>query len=327
MKNTKVCGMGNGIVDIFLEISESDFASLNIEKGTMHLVSPEEQSELLQRYQGVGLSSGGSVANSIIALSQLGGSAGFCCCLGDDQYGKHYKSEFDNLNIKIVSPLIEGGATGTSVILVTPDAERTMRTSLGVSNSFADGQVHEELIADAEWLFIEGYLFANPEGSGKAIFTAIEYAKKHKTKIALTCSEAWVVQSFEDKVRDVIQECDLVFCNETEARALSGKEDTSEALDVLATYKCNVVVTLGEKGAHVCFDSNRSSVEAFPCTPVDVTGAGDMFAGAFLYGISSGFTPEQSARGACFLSSKVISAVGARLQSNVPELWRESQAS
>lgn len=326
MKSINVCGVGNGIVDIFLEVSEEDFAKLGIEKGTMHLVTPEEQQELLASFHGVGLSSGGSAANSIIALSQLGGTGSFCCCLGNDEYGKHYKQEFEELQIKILSPLIEGGATGTSVILVTPDAERTMRTSLGIANSFEDGQIKEELIASAEWLFIEGYLLANPEGSGKALHTAVEYAKKHGTKIAFTCSEAWVVQSFESELRGIVSDCDLVFCNETEAKALAGTDDTKKALEVLSGYKCNTVVTLGGQGAYVSYDSFQGHIPAFSCSPVDVTGAGDMFAGSFLYGITHGYSPEFSAKGACFLASKVISQVGARMNADLQALWKEANS-
>ena len=164
MKRFKVCGLGNAIVDIFLQLSEEEFATLAFERGTMRLVEIDEQRVLLDRYQKhePKLVSGGSVANSIIAFSQLGGSAAFIGCVGDDRYGLFYANEFEELGIDIGNPIIVNEPTGTSVCIVTPDAERTMRTCLAVASHLSDRHVDEERIKDSEWLFIEGYVFANP---------------------------------------------------------------------------------------------------------------------------------------------------------------------
>src|SRR5205814_1085981 len=147
--------------DICLESSDSEFASLGFERGTMRLVELEEQRALLQRYQRhePKLVSGGSVANSIIAFSQLGGQAAFIGCVGDDRYGLFYATEFEELNIDIGNPVIVGASTGTCLALITPDAERTMRTCLAVSSHLAERHVDEERIKNSDWLFVEGYLF------------------------------------------------------------------------------------------------------------------------------------------------------------------------
>src|SRR6266550_3816337 len=181
MKEFQLCGLGNALVDIFLEISEAEFASLGFERGTMRLVDLAEQKMLLDRYQKhePKLVSGGSVANSTIAFSQLGGDAAFIGCVGDDRYGLFYKTEFDELDIDIGNPIIVNSPTGTCVCLITPDAERTMRTCLAISSHLAARHVDEERIKNSDWLFIEGYVFANPDTGQGAIRKAITLAKKH----------------------------------------------------------------------------------------------------------------------------------------------------
>src|SRR6185369_5424233 len=187
MKEFKLCGLGNAVVDIFLEVSDSEFASLGFERGGMRLGDLAEQKMLLDRYQKhePKLVSGGSVANSIIAFSQLGGRAAFIGCVGDDRYGLFYASEFEELGIDIGNPIIVNEATATCVCLITPDAERTMRTCLAVSSHLAARHVDEERIRNSEWLFIEGYVFANPDTGQKAIREAIRIAKLNGTKIAI----------------------------------------------------------------------------------------------------------------------------------------------
>ena len=164
MRDYQLCGLGNAIVDIFVEVSNEQFAQLGFERGSMRLVEPDEQRLLLDLFQAgePRLVSGGSVANSVIAFSQLGGSAAFIGCVGDDRYGLFYKTEFDELNIDIGNPVIVNGQTGTSVVLITPDAERTMRTCLAVSGHTTDRHIDPERIGNSDWLFVEGYLFANP---------------------------------------------------------------------------------------------------------------------------------------------------------------------
>src|SRR5207244_8998209 len=191
-----LCGLGNALVDIFLDLSEEDFAALGIERATMRLVELDEQKQLLQRFHDrePRLVSGGSVANSVIAFSQLGGQAAFLGCVGDDRYGLFYKAEFDELGVDIGNPVLVGQATGTCACLITPDAERTMRTCLAVSSHLAARHVDENRIKNSDWLFIEGYVFANPATGQTAIRQAIQLAKKHGAKIAITCSDAFVVQ-------------------------------------------------------------------------------------------------------------------------------------
>lgn len=323
MKEFHVCGLGNAIVDIFLELNDTEFAALGFERGTMRLVEPAEQKQMLEQFKSrePRLVSGGSVANSMIALSQLGGKGAFIGCVGDDRYGLFYDTEFEELGIEIGNPVIVGETTGTCICIITPDAERTMRTSLAVSSNLAARHVDEDRIKSSEWLFIEGYVFANPNTGQGAIREAIRIAKSNGVKVALTCSEAFVVNVFGDAFYEALKQADLLFCNASEACAVAEAANAREAFAKLKSLVPATVVTDGPHGAHVRYGGVETHVPAFPCDPKDLTGAGDMFAGSFLYGITHGIAPERAARAACYLSMKVITQVGARLHHGTRAHW------
>lgn len=328
MRDYQICGLGNAIVDIFIEISDAEFAALGYERGSMRLVELVDQQQLLEQFKSrePRLVSGGSVANSIIAFSQLGGDAAFIGCVGDDRYGLFYVSEFEELEIDIGNPVIVGESTGTCVALITPDAERTMRTCLAVSAKLADRHVHEQRIKRSDWLFIEGYVFANPNGQ-TAIREAVRVAKKNSVKVAVTCSEAFIVEMFHEPFFEALRHTDLLFANEREACALTKAATAEEAFRKLVDLVPQCVVTAGPQGAFVRYDDIETHVPAFACEPKDLTGAGDMLAGAFLYGVTHGAAPQQAARAACFLAMKVITQIGARLHHGTKHFWEEALTS
>jgi sugar/nucleoside kinase (ribokinase family) len=318
-------GLGNSLVDILLELTDEEFRQLGFEKGTMRLVDPPEQQKLLAAFRDhePRLVSGGSVANSVIACSQLGGRGAFIGCVGDDRYGLHYVEEFRELNIDFVNDPLVGEATGTCVSVITPDAERTMRTSLAVSSHLAARHVPAEKVAAAEWLFVEGYVFANANTGQHAVREAVRAARAHGTKVALTCSDAFVPQVFGDVFHEALRQSDLLFCNATEAVAVAGGADAHEAFARLKGIVPNAVVTDGPNGAFVRFGGEEHHVPAFPCKPADLTGAGDMFAGAFLYGVTHDVPPARAARAANLLAMKVITQIGARLHHGAKQYWDE----
>jgi sugar/nucleoside kinase (ribokinase family) len=328
MKEFKLCGLGNALVDIFLEVSDEEFAPLGFERGGEHLVDLAEQKQLLERYQKhePKLASGGSVANSIIAFSQLGGSAAFIGCVGDDRYGLFYSSEFEELGIDIGNPIIVNESTGTCLCLITPDAERTMRTCLAVSSHLSARHVEERRIKNSEWVFIEGYIFANPNTGQTAIREAIRMAKRHGTKIAITCSDAFVPKVFGDALQEALREADLFFCNEGEACAVANAKNAEEAFNKLKGKIPSLVVTNGPHGAFIRHVGVEAHVPSFPSQPKDLTGAGDMYAGAFLYGITHGIPPQKAALAAGYLAHKVIMQVGARLHHGTRQFWDECLA-
>lgn len=318
-----VCGLGNSLVDILLELSDGEFAELGFERGTMRLVETDEQARLIQRFRHhePRLVSGGSVANSIIALSQLGGRGAFIGCVGDDRYGLHYLSEFEELNINFCNAPLVGEVTGTCVSIITPDAERTMRTCLGVSSHLAQRHVSPDVIADSEWLFIEGYVFANPDTGQHAIRESLRVARAAGTKVALTCSDAFVPQVFGAVFREALAQADLVFANAVEACAVTNASTPQDAFVQLKSLVPSAVVTDGANGAYVRHDGFEGHIPAFACQPKDLTGAGDMLAGAFLYGLTHGVPPGKAARAANFLAMKVITQIGARLHAGTRHFW------
>jgi sugar/nucleoside kinase (ribokinase family) len=329
MREFQLYGLGNALVDIFIELSDEEFASLGFERGSMRLVGPAEQKALLERFEGrePRLVSGGSVANSVIAFAQLGGQAAFLGCVGDDRYGLFYKAEFDELGVDIGNPVLVGQTTGTCACLLTPDAERTMRTCLAVSSHLAARHVDEGRLRNADWLFVEGYVFANPETGQGAIREALRLARRHGVRIALTCSEAFVVSQFGDAFFEALGQADLLFCNASEACAVTGAPGAEGAFARLKGRVPSALVTDGPNGAYVRHGGVEAHVPAYPCRPVDLTGAGDMLAGAFLYGITHGVAPDRAARAACYLAMKVITQVGARLHHGARRFWDECLAS
>jgi sugar/nucleoside kinase (ribokinase family) len=325
MREFQLYGLGNALVDIFIELSDADLASLGFERGSMRLVEPAEQKTLLDRFEKreARLVSGGSVANSVIAFSQLGGQAAFLGCVGDDRYGLFYKAEFDELGVDVGNPVVVGQTTGTCACLITPDAERTMRTCLGVSSHLAARHVDERRLKEADWLFVEGYVLANPQTGQSAVREAVGLARKHGVRVALTCSEAFVVSHFREVFFEILGQTELLFCNASEACAITGADNAEKAFAALAGQIPSAVVTDGPNGVYVRHAGVEAHAPAFPCQPVDLTGAGDMLAGAFLYGIAHGIAPDRAARAACYLAMKVITQVGARLHHGARRFWDE----
>lgn len=325
-KEFQLCGLGNAIVDIFVEVDDAQFADLKFERGSMRLVEIDEQKQLVKSFQKKEprLVSGGSVANSVIAFSQLGGDGAFIGCVGDDRYGLFYAGEFEELNIEIGNPVIVNESTGTCVVLITPDAERTMRTCLAVSSHLAAKHVDAERIKKAEWLFIEGYVFANPATGQTAIKEAIDIAKRNGVKVAVTCSDAFIPQVFGGPLKEALAHTDLLFANESEACSLTGAANAVDAFAKLKSIVPACVVTDGPRGAHLRYEGAEVHVPSFPCAPKDLTGAGDMFAGSYLYGLTHGLPPAVAGRGACFMAMKVITQVGARLHHGAKQFWDEA---
>jgi sugar/nucleoside kinase (ribokinase family) len=325
-KVVQLCGLGNSLIDILIDVEDSFIEEFGFEKGTMRLVDLHEQHSLLERLRPhtVRRASGGSVANSTIAFSQLGGTAGFIGCVADDETGRFFRQEFKELGIDFPVPPVAERGTGSCISLITPDAERTMRTCLGVSTSLSAQHVDEETIARAEWLFLEGYLFANPENGQSAVQRAVEIARDSKTKIAVTFSESWVIEIARQEFEKVINHAEFIFANEAEACSFAKTENIDTAFNCLRDTVPGCAITLGPNGAIVRYGKESGRVKAYPCDPIDLTGAGDMFAGSVLYALARNGSLLDGAQRGCYLASRVITQVGARLQTKVRDLWDNS---
>lgn len=317
MKKYDVYGIGHALVDMELEVSDDFLAEMGIEKGVMELVDEARQSELIAKLDGIEKkrSCGGSSANTMIGLAQFGGKAFHSCKVAADEAGGFFAADMKRNGVdNNLDGQGENGTTGRCMVFLTPDAERTMLTHLGISETFAVAQVDEARLQEAEWLYIEGYLVSNPVTRAAAV-EATKLAKKHGIKTALTFSDPNMVKFFRDGFDEIIGDgLDLVFCNEVEAQEFSGKDDIDAALAVIHGKAKRVCVTLGPEGAAVFDGANKIQVPSPAVKAVDANGAGDLFAGAFLFGITNGLDDEQSARLACHASSVLVTQFGARLK-------------
>ena len=327
VKADDICGLGNAIVDALVHVSEEELAALGLEKGSSRLIEWADQNALLEKFKSRPLSlvSGGSVGNSVIAAAQLGARVSYISCLGADEYGRFYAAECVNLKVGFASSLITGERTGTCLVLRTPDGERTMRTFLGAAAKLSAALLDEESIRRAKWLFIEGYVLANPELGPSTVFSALEMAQAHGSKIALTVSDKFIVNCFESQLMTAARRADLIFANEGEACALTRTASAAQAMSAMKDICRGAVITLGPAGVLAMYDGEERKVNGFPCRPVDLTGAGDMFAGAFLYGLTHGMSLAESARAGCYLAMRVITQEGARLGVDPKSALREMQ--
>jgi len=313
-KDIDLCGLGNGLVDLLYEVSFEELENLGLRKGEMRLVNASLQNKLFEFLKGKEhyKCSGGSAANTIIAFTQFGGKSAYHTVLGNDENGRFYFEEFRKLNIELVAPMIDE-PTGTCIVLITPDSERTMNTSLGATAHFGPEHVNPKFIERAKWIYLEGYKFTAPK-STEALYLAIDIARATGTSIALTLSDVFVVKNFYNHVIESIQKVDLLFCNEQEAKALAGQENLNEVINFLKKIVPNFIITRGENGSFAYINKREYEFNAFEAKPIDTTGAGDMYAAGFLYGLIKKKNIEFAGKLASYASAHIVAQFGARLK-------------
>lgn len=320
-KDIQLVGLGNALVDIQFEVSDNEVDMFSLEKGTMTLVDRNIQKNILD-YLGNRTNhkcSGGSAANTIIGFSSFGGKAAYKTMLGEDDFGRFYAKEFYNLGIILDAKYSYDEHTGICFVLITPDSERTLVTALGATAKHGREHIDDTLIQRAEWLYIEGYKFS--EGAGyEAITHAVDIAKKFDTKIAVTLSDKFIIDVFRENLEVVLDASDLIFCNDLEARTLAKTESNNEAYNYLSSRYKNVAMTLGAEGSLVKWNNTQFEIPAYKTKAIDTTGAGDMYAAGFMYGITHLKSPTKAGHLGSISASKVVSQYGARLQESHTDL-------
>ncbi|MDO9317757.1 MAG: adenosine kinase [Gammaproteobacteria bacterium] len=325
MQKYDVYGIGNALVDKEFEVEDQFFIDAGIEKGFMTLIDADKQQELVamltQRFGLKKRAGGGSAANSMYALSQFGGRVFFSCKVANDETGHFYVKELGSQNISTnLSSSLEQGVTGRCVVMVTPDAERTMLTSLGISQLVSVEELDYDAIRLSEYAYVEGYLVTSPSARA-AVLELKEHAREQGVKFALTFSDPAMVEYFPDGINEFIGEgVDLLFCNEKEAMLWSGKDTLEEACKALEQKAVQFAVTRGAHGALLFDGNNYIDVAPHTVKAVDTNGAGDMFSGAFLYALTQGMDFATAGRLASLASAKVVSQFGPRLS---PQQHRE----
>ena len=319
-----VYGIGNALVDKEFEVDETFLAANNIEKGMMTLVDKERQESLLtelrQRFGLKKRSGGGSAANSIVAISQFGGDTFYACKVADDETGDFYMKDLAVAGVTTKLDQIKGdGVTGKCLVMVTDDAERTMNTYLGITSDFSEEDLHLEELINSEYLYIEGYLVTS-DVSRNAAIKAREVAQKHNVKTAFTFSDPAMVTYFKEGVSEIIGSgVDVLFSNEEEAKIYTGKDNLDDAISELTRIADKIIITLGCKGAKVISNNKQIDIEVSRVKAIDTNGAGDMFAGAFMYGLTQGMSDRDAGLLASESAARIVATFGARLEKSVQQ--------
>tara|TARA_B100000925_G_scaffold291106_1_gene278071 strand:+ start:303 stop:1295 length:993 start_codon:yes stop_codon:yes gene_type:complete len=318
MKKYNVFGIGNALVDCVYMVDDKFLDDNNIEKGLMTLVDEKKQKSIIEKIKNFDsvIQSGGSVTNSVYTLSQLGGSGYVSVLVAEDEFGKIYLSDLKNSNVSTggTTYTTGDGMTGTCLVLTTPDAERTMNTCLSISSNFSIKNINLVDLKSSEYLYIEGYLVTS-DVAMEAVRQSIEFSSKNDVKIALTFSDLAMVKYFKDNFKSILNnKVDLLFCNEDEAKTFSGYDTLEDSIKYLGKLSSTLVVTLGKNGSLIYHNGEKITIDPYPTKAVDTVGAGDTFAGAFLYGITNGLSLKKSGELASLLSSKVVSKIGPRLE-------------
>lgn len=316
MKKYHVYAIGNAMVDMEFTVADTFFAEHKIDKGVMTLVDETQQHTLYEALKASDgkRASGGSAANTIIALSHFGGKGYYACKVANDETGDFYVNDLSNAGVATnLHAERESGVTGKCLVMITPDAERTMHTFLGISEKVSAQEIDEAAIAASEFVYLEGYLVTG-ESSRPTAVRVRELAEKHGVKTALTFSDPNMVNFFKDGLNAMLGNgVDLLFCNQQEALTWAETDNLDAATEKLQTIAKTFVITLGGDGALVFDGDTYHGIRPYPTKAIDSNGAGDMFAGAFLYAITHGHSYADAGQFASRAAAKVVSQFGPRL--------------
>jgi sugar/nucleoside kinase (ribokinase family) len=311
-----VYGVGNALVDIQVRVDDAFLESLALDKGIMTLVDDDQQAEVLSRLHGqsVHRCAGGSAANTIVGLAEFGGAAAFVGKTAADAIGKFFLEDMRKLGVDFrVTPATQG-QTGTCAVLITPDAQRTMLTNLAVSTTLSEADIDDAMIGRAKYIYVEGYLLTGAS-TKQAAYRAMESAKRQGVKVAFTASDPFLINLLRDEIWSLIEgPVDLFFCNELEAKSLTGLDDPIACAAAIHQHSENVALTLGAQGSIIMHGGQTIPIEGVAVKAVDTTGAGDMYAGAMLYGVTNGMTWKQAGHLASHAAARVVGQLGARLE-------------
>lgn len=318
MKKYHVYGIGNALLDREAQVNDALLETLKVEKGVMTLTDEPTHQRLIAALTDAFCHSGcgGSAANTMIALSQFGGRGFYSCKVADDDAGHLFLKELYALGLdcNLTGDQLPSGVTGQCLVLVTEDAQRTMNTHLGISETLDREVLDLDAIAASEYVYLEGYLVTSPTAR-QALLAARRHAKACGTKVAFTLSDPNMVRYFKKDLLAVIDgQIDLLFCNEEEAILFTQASHLEDAIKELQTYAKHLVVTCGSQGAILAIDNEVIAIPTIATQAVDTVGAGDLFAGAYLYAVTQGYAPQLAVELANSAASKIVGQYGARLR-------------
>ena len=323
-KSYQVVGIGNSIVDILAHIEDDFLAENGVEKGIMQLIDTDRALELYAKMGPATEISGGSAANTIAGIAALGGKTAYVGKVKDDQLGAIFAHDMRAQGAGYDTPMAakdEPHETGRCMVLVSPDGERSMNTYLGWSEFLTPADIDTELMADADWIYLEGYRFDGPD-SHAAFAKAIKACKDAGGKVSLTLSDPFCVERHRTAFLDMIREdIDLLFANEHELQSLYQTDDLEAAIEQGHRDVETLACTVGAKGAHLLRGEERVHAPATAVKVVDATGAGDLFAAGVLYGLTNGADLMTAGRMGCEAAAEVIGHIGARPEADLRALF------
>ena len=307
----KILGIGNAIVDVICKVSDQYLLDINLIKSTMKLVDEDEFKNILSTLKIENTVSGGSVANSIVGLSQLGNSVGFIGKVNDDDLGQKYEEGLIKEKVQyFYKKKKESSPTGTCLVLITPDAERTMVVFLGIAGKISEKDIDEKVVKESEMTFLEGYLW--DEGEPRTAFDKVMSLSEKK---AMSLSDQFCVERHKENFLNLVKnKLDIIFANEQEIKSLIDANSFEEVVTFGMQLGKLLVITRGEKGSIAIKNNEVTECDSKSNLKiVDLTGAGDLFAAGFLHGFVNNFSTKQSLEKGTEMSSKIIQKVGARL--------------
>jgi len=319
MKKYDVYAIGNALVDIEYHATPGKLSELNIEKGVMTLIDEQRQNSLVAQLEESheSMACGGSAANTIIAMTQMGARAHLDCRVSSDMTGQIFARDLHDSGVHSSldsRPLVDG-VTGKCLVFVTPDADRTMNTFLGVSADLDSSDIDVEAVKHSEVIYIEGYL-ASADNTRDAAIEARRIAEARDISTSLTLSDPNMVKFFRDSMQAMIGDgVDLLFANEDEAMELAGTDNLGEAVQMFKKIARKFAITRGSEGALLFDGIMEIEIKPKAVKAIDTLGAGDMFAGAMLYGLSQGMSFHQAGDLASLASAKIVTQFGPRLRS------------
>ncbi|MGJ8621248.1 MAG: adenosine kinase [Yoonia sp.] len=324
MKKFQVVGIGNAMVDVLARAEDAFLDQAGVQKGIMQLIDMERAVDLYSRVGPAQEISGGSAANTIAGMAHLGGRTAYVGKVKNDQLGAIFAHDLRAQGAvyeTALAPKTEEAETGRCIVIVTPDGERSMNTYLGVTEFLSPDDIDVTQMADAEWIYLEGYRFDGPD-SHAAFAKAITACKDAGGRVSLTLSDPFCIERHRDAFRDMVRDhVDLLFCNRAEMLSMYQTDDFDAALAQAASEVAIVACTDSEHGVHILSDGKRWQVPAVPTDIVDATGAGDLFAGAFLWGLTHGHDLETCGKMGNLAASEVISHIGARPQADLKAMF------
>ncbi len=325
MKKFQVVGIGNAMVDVLARAEDAFLAQAGVQKGIMQLIDMDRAVDLYSRVGPAKEISGGSAANTIAGIAHLGGRTAYVGKVKDDQLGAIFAHDLRAQGAVYETTMADKSQeaeTGRCIVIVTPDGERSMNTYLGVTEFLTPDDIDEDQMAQAEWIYLEGYRFDGPD-SHAAFAKAIDACKGAGGRVSITLSDPFCIERHRDAFRDMVRDhVDLLFCNRAEMLSMYQTDDFDAALAQAASDADIVACTDSEHGVHILSNGHRWHLPAVPTDIVDATGAGDLFAGAFLWGLTNGHDLEVCAKMGNLAASEIISHIGARPEADLKVIFK-----